>query len=200
MASIEKAKTALLVMDFQNDLVDPTGKFAASGGPAQVQEKKVLENTAKAIASARSKGVPVIHVAVVYRKGYPEANVSAPLFAGVKESGALMEGTWGAEFHPTVKPQDGEVVVVKRGVSAFAGTDLDIVLKAKGIHQLVLTGFATNFVVEGTARDAVDRGYAAIVLKDCCASFSGEMHRFALEAVLPQLAVVSTMDDFVQTL
>ena len=90
--------------------------------------------------------------------------------------------------------------MVKRGVSAFAGADLDLVLKAKGIQVLVLTGFATNFVMEGTARDAVDRGYAAIVLKDCCASFSDEMHRFALEAVLPQLAVVSTMDDFVQTL
>lgn len=200
MAKINKTKTALLVMDFQNDLVDPTGKFAASGGPAQVQEKKVLESTAKAIAAARNKGVLVIHIAVAYRKGYPEVNATAPLFAGVQESEALIEGTWGADFHPTVKPQDGGIVVIKRGVSAFASTDLDLVLRGKGVDTVVLTGFATNFVVEGTAREAVDRGYAVIVLKDCCASFSEEMHAFTLEKVLPQLATVNTTEDFVQAL
>lgn len=194
----DETRSALLVMDFQNDLVDSRGKFGAHGAAAHVKEKKVLENVAKAIASARKRRLLVIHVAVAYRQGHPELNVQAPLFAGVKEADALIENTWGAAFHPAVQPREGEPVVIKRGVSAFAGTDLDLILRARGIDVLILTGFATNFVVEGTARDAVDRGYAATVLKDCCASFSEEMHVFTLEQVLPRLITVSELQDFLQ--
>jgi nicotinamidase-related amidase len=195
MLAIEKTKTALLVMDFQNDIVDPEGAFGRQGMAVQVAEKKAIENTARAIAAARSKEVPVIHVAVAFRPGHPEINPAVPLFAGIKKANALMEGSWGADFHPAVKPTVGELTVIKRGVSALAGTDLNQILRGRGISILVLAGIATNFVVEGTARDAADNGYQVIVLKDCCASFTDEMHKFSL-SLLPQLTTLATVDEF----
>ena len=200
MLDIKTSRTALLVMDFQNDLVDPEGAFASQGTAAEVKEKRAIENTARVLATARSVGLSVVHVAVAWRPGHPEANRSAPLFAGVAEADALVEGTWGGEFHRDLQPAEGELVITKRGVSALTGTELDRLLRLRDINLLVLTGFATNFVVEGTARDAVDRGYALIVLSDCCASFTDEMHRFALEAILPQLGKLETSEEFVSSL
>lgn len=195
MLTIDQAKTALLVMDFQNDIVDPKGAIGSQGMAAQVQEKKAIENTAKALAAARGKGLLVVHVGVAFRKGHPEIGPGAPLFQGIKQANALLEGSWGADFHPGVKPTEGEIVVIKRGVSALAGTDLNPMLRGKGINTLVLTGIATNFVIEGTARHAVDAGYQVIVLKDCCASFNEQMHTFSLQ-ILSQLGATGTVEEF----
>jgi nicotinamidase-related amidase len=197
---IENPRTVLLVMDFQNDLVDAEGAFGSQGAAAQVKEKRAVENTARVLAAARDVGLTVVHVAVAWRPGHREANRSAPLFAGAGEANALVEGTWGGDFHPDLRPAEGELVITKRGVSALAGTELDRLLKLRDVNVLVLTGFATNFVVEGTARDAVDRGYTVIVLSDCCASFTDEMHRFALDAILPQLGTVTKSEEFVNSL
>jgi nicotinamidase-related amidase len=200
MLDIETPRTALLVMDFQNDLVDPEGAFAPQGSAAEVKEKRAIESTAGVLATARNVGLTVVHVAVAWRSGHREANRSAPLFAGVGEADALVEGSWGAEFHRDLQPAEDELVITKRGVSALAGTELDRLLRLRDVNVLVLSGFATNFVVEGTARDAVDRGYTVIVLSDCCASFTDEMHRFALDAILPQLGRVTTSEEFVSSL
>lgn len=200
MLDLDPSRTALLVMDFQNDMVDPEGAFASQGWASQVQEKGAIENAARALAAARSAGLPVFHVGVAWRPGFREANDRAPLFAGVREANGLVEGTWGAEFHPELQPADGELVIRKRSVSAFSGTELDRLLRLSDINVVVLTGFATTWVVEGTARDAVDRGYGVIVLGDCCATFTDEMHRFALETTLPLLGTVTTADEFASAL
>jgi nicotinamidase-related amidase len=194
--TIDTTKTALLVMDFQNDIVDPKGLFGSQGQAAQVQEKQAIENTARALAAARGTGMLVVHVGVAFRQGHPEIAPGAPLFQGIKQANALLEGSWGADFHPGVKPAEGEVVVIKRGVSALAGTDLNLLLHGKGITTLVLTGIATNFVIEGTARHAVDEGYQVIVLKDCCASGNDQMHTFSLQ-ILSHLSTAGTAEEFV---
>jgi len=197
MVDIETPRTALLLMDFQNDLVHPDGAFGSQGPAAEVKEKGAIENTARVLATARSMGLTVVHVAVAFRPGHREANRSAQLFAGVGEANALVEGTWGAHFHSDLQPAEDELVITKRGVSALTGTELDRLLRLRDVNVLVLTGFATNFVVEGTAREAVDRGYTVIVLSDCCASFTDEMHRFTLDAILPQLVTVTTSEELV---
>jgi nicotinamidase-related amidase len=197
---IENPRTVLLLMDFQNDLVDPAGAFGSQGAAAEVKEKRAVENTARVLEAARNAGLTVVHVAVAWRPGHREANRSAALFAGAGEVNALVEGTWGGEFHRDLQPAEGELVITKRGVSALAGTELDRLLRLRDVNVLVLTGFATNFVVEGTAREAVDRGYTVIVLSDCCASFDDEMHRFALDAILPQLGTVMTSEELIGSL
>jgi nicotinamidase-related amidase len=198
--NVDPTTTALLVMDFENDLVHPDGKFADAGVPAQVEEKRAIPNAARALTAAREAGLPVLHVQVAWRPGFSDANLHAPLFAGAAESDALVEGTWGADFHEDLQPAEGELVIVKRGVSAFAGTELERLLNRRGIDTLVLAGIATSFVVEGTARDAVDRGYRVIVLGDCCASMTDEMHRFSVETLLPLLTEVVLADELIEAL
>lgn len=196
---MDTRRTALLVMDFQNDIVDPKGLFGSQGIADRIRANGVIPRTAEVIGAARAGSLRVVHVAVAYRPGHPEIVGTAPLFRAIKDGNALVEGTWGAAFHPDVAPIDGELVVTKRGVSALAGTDLDAILRAAGITAIVLAGIATNFVVEGTTRDAVDRGYDVTILTDCCATFSDEMHHFAL-GELGQLARLRTAADFTEDL
>jgi nicotinamidase-related amidase len=200
MTSIDPSKTALLIMDFMNDMVHPDGKFADQGWPAQIEERGTIRNAARALTAARDAQLPVMHVRLAWRPGHPDVNRDAPLFAGAPQLDALVEGTWGADFHADLQPADDEPVIVKRSVSAFAGTELDRLLTRQGAGTLVLAGFATSFVVEGTARDAVDRGYRVIVLEDCCASFTAEMHQFSIQGVLPLLGEVATMDELIESL
>ena len=114
---------------------------------------------------------------------------------GLHGANALIEGTWGAAIHSAVTPQEGEPVVTKRGVSAFMASDLEPMLKNKRIGTLLLAGVATNFVVEGTAREASDRGYRVVVVGDCCASVSQEAHDAALTVALPFLATITTLEE-----
>ena len=107
----------------------------------------------------------------------------------------MVEGTWGSEIHEKLTPQAGEPIVTKRGVSAFTASDLDQILRTKRIGTLILAGVATNFVVEGTARQACDLGYDTIVVGDCCASVSQEAHDASLTVALPFLCTISTLEE-----
>ncbi len=139
--------------------------------------------------------MPVIYVSVKFRPGYPERPANSGLWEGLHGANALIEGTWGAAIHPAVTPLDGEPVVTKRAVSAFIASDLEPILKNKRIGTVILTGVATNFVVEGTAREACDRGYRVVVVGDCCTSVSQEAHEAALTVVMPFLATVATLEE-----
>jgi nicotinamidase-related amidase len=89
-------------------------------------------------------------------------------------------------------------VVVKRRVSAFTGSDLEVVLRARGVTTLVLTGIATNGVVLSTAREAADRDYGLVILRDGCADADPEVHRVLMEKVFPRQAEVLSVADWVE--
>ena len=192
---IDRGQTALLVMDLENDLVHEDGAFKDFGFAKMVNDNDVLGKVNTLLAAARQAPVKVIHVSVKFRPGHPEASRSAGLFQAVVSANALVEGTWGATIHEAVSPKEGEPVVTKRAVSAFAGSDLEKLLQTAGITTLILSGVATNFVVEGTAREASDRGYNVVVVGDCCASVSQEAHDSSLTTALPFLATISTLDE-----
>ncbi len=198
--TIDKDHAALLVMDFQNDLVHEDGAFKDFGFAQMVKQNDVFDKTAALLDTARRTGLKVIYVSVKWRPDYPEINRSAGLFQAVIGANALVEGTWGASIHEAVAPREDEPSLAKRSVSAFAGSDLTNLLTASGITTLLLTGVATNFVVEGTAREAVDRGYNAIVIGDCCASASQEIHDSALSTTLPFLVTVTTSEEAIEAL
>ena len=193
--TIDKEHTALLVMDFENDIVHENGAFKDFGFAAMVQQNDVLAKTARLLDAARSGGVRVIYVSVKFRPGYPERPANGGLFGGLVQANALVEGTWGAQIHEAVTPRDEEPVVTKRAVSAFYGSDLAAMLATGAIDTLLLTGVATNFVVEGTAREATDRGFNVVVVGDCCASVSQEAHDAALNTALPFLSTISNLDE-----
>jgi nicotinamidase-related amidase len=185
MITLEPNRTALLVMDLQSDVVAMFGDRVAP----------VLERAPGVIAAARKAGIPVLYVVVAFRPGYPELNPRNEIFATLAQSGRFLLTTPGAEIVPAVRPHEGDVVVVKHRVSAFAGTDLEIILRAKGIDTLVLMGIATSGVILSTVRHGADADYRLVVVKDCCIDRDDEVHRVLMEKVLVrQAAVVSASE------
>jgi nicotinamidase-related amidase len=153
-----------------------------------------------ALEAARAAGITVVHVANAWREGHPDINPHAPWMREANTAGRSVEDTWGVEFFEPVAPHDGEFVVRKRAVSAFAGTELDRLLRVRGISTIALAGSITNFAVEGTARDASDRGYRVLILEDCCESVSDEWQDFSMTQILPLIAEVVAVADFGEAL
>jgi nicotinamidase-related amidase len=175
------AETALLVMDVQPAIV------------ARVDDPGLLERLGGAIAAARAAGILVIFVRVGFRPGYPEVSPRNRSFAAIRGSGRLVDGDAAGDVDPRVAPQEGDIVVTKRRVSAFAGSDLEVILRAGGIEQLVLSGIATSGVVLSTLRAAADMDFGLTVLSDGCADADAEVHRVLLEKVFPRQADVVTV-------
>ncbi len=179
-------RDALLVMDVQQGIVQRYGDAEA-----------LLGRIASAIAAARAANIPIIYVVVRFRKGYPEISVRNRTFAAARNAGTAMEESSPAtEIHPAMAPQDGDVVVVKRRVGAFSGSDLDVVLRALGVDGLVLCGIATSGVVLSTLRAAADMDFRCTVLADCCADADEEVHRVLTTKVFPRQAEVLTVGEW----
>jgi gluconolactonase len=196
---LDRARTALLLLDFQNYGLHPEGYWAKQGDPGWPSGAyPAVENTARVLDAARAAGILIVHVGAAWRPGSPEMNMNIPVFA--RGPDRSIEGTWGAEFYEPVSPIRGEIVLYKRSVSAFIGTELDRLFRVRDVNTLVLMGVATNFAVEASAREAVDRGYRVIVLADCCASHPQDMHEFSIERILPVLCKVSSADEFIALL
>ncbi len=177
--------TALLVMDMQAPILKmvPT-------------ESSLITNVAKAIEKAREAGLPVIYVTVGFRVGAPEASPNNKMFAGVKERFGNLEPTEFMKIEPPLTPQEGDVHVVKRRVSAFTGSDLEVVLRSKGVNHLVLTGIATSGVVLSTTREAADKDYRITILADCCFDADEEVHRVLTTKVFPRQADVINVEEW----
>jgi nicotinamidase-related amidase len=173
----DRPATALLVMDMQNGIVERFGDA-------------VIEPAARAIAAARHAGVPVIYARVAFRPGHPEISPRNGAFGALREAGAMTQDDESTAIHPALAPAPGDVVVVKRRVSAFAGSDLDVVLRAGGIEHLAMCGIATSGVVLSTLRQAADLDFGLTVLRDACADADDEVHRVLLDKVFPRQAEV----------
>jgi nicotinamidase-related amidase len=158
-----------------------------------------LEPLARAVAAARAHEIPVIYVKIGFRAGYPEVSPRNRSFAALSESGGFV-GEEATRVHPAVAPGPGELEVIKKRVSAFAGSDLDVVLRAQDIDTLVLTGIATSGVVLSTLRAAADLDYGLLVLSDCCFDGDAEVHRVLVEKVFPRQAEVIDVDEWEQRL
>lgn len=158
-----------------------------------------LDHLSGAIEAARRAGIPVIYVVVRFRDGYPEASPNNKSFSQIKGSGRLLESDPSSGVDPRVAPQDGEVVVTKKRVSAFTGSDLQVLLRSQGIEQLVLTGIATSGVVLSTLRAAADMDYVLTVIADCCADRDEEVHRVLTTKVFPRQATVLSAQEWVES-
>jgi nicotinamidase-related amidase len=144
----------------------------------------------------------VIHVQVGFRPGMPEISPRNALFAAIRtnpQRQQLFQGDAG-KIHPAVAPVGEDIVITKHRISAFTGTDLDMILRAKEIDTLVLFGIATSGVVLSTLLDAVDADYRAIVIKDCCADQDADVHSVLLEKVFPRRGTVVTSAELLESL
>ncbi len=189
-------KAALLLLDLQNEMVDPNGKVGAHGLAAIVQERGVLDHARRALEAARKSGLSVVHVRLGFRPDYLDCLSVAPRIATLKANRAAIAGEWGSEFHPSVAPGEGELVITKQCVNPFFNTGLMTWLMQNGIKRLYMGGVATNLVVESSVRFADDAGFEPVVIRELCAAPNAEWHAFSIDNIIPVFGKVIGIEDF----
>jgi len=186
---LDPSKTAIVLIEFQNDFTSEGGSLheAVKG---VMDETKMLSNAVETAEIARSMGATVIHAPISFAEGYNEIT-SHPygILKGVVDTQSFRKGSWGVEIIDDLKPQEGDIVVEgKRGLDTFASTNLDFILRSRGIENIALGGFLTNCCVESTMRTGYENGYNVITLTDCLAATSTEEHLNAIEKDYPMFS------------
>ena len=192
-------ETAVVLIEFQNDFVSEGG--ALHDGVREVMDRVgTLANAKDLVEKARGRSM-IVFVPIIFSPDYSEiANPTAPLEACIANK-AFRRGTWGAEIVRDLGPEPGDVVVEgKRSCCGFATTNLDFLLRQKGIRNLAVGGFLTNVCVESTVRTAADLGYNVVTLADCTASLTMEEETHATRKVLLYFSRVMTHDEFLAEL
>jgi ureidoacrylate peracid hydrolase len=193
--------TAVVLIEYQNDFTSDGG--ALHGAVGDVMESTgMLDNTRRLVESARAAGATIVHAPITFAPGYGElAQHPYGILKGVVDSTAFVKGEWGAEIVDSLAPQEGDVVVEgKRGLDTFATTNLDFILRARGITTIALGGFLTNCCVESTMRTGYEKGYQVITLSDCVAATSAEEHQNAIQFDYPMFSEVMTAEAFTEEL
>ncbi|OWT57384.1 cysteine hydrolase family protein [Candidimonas nitroreducens] len=191
---------ALLLIDFQNDMVHPAGKIGANGLAACVSARDILSRTRSVADVFRNYGLPVIFVRLAFQAEYVDSLSVAPRIAKLKAAGAALIDTWGAAIHEDLQPRAGDLVFNKQCVNPFFNTPLLSWLGRHNIRELAIAGVATNLAVESAVRYADDAGIAPIVLEDCCASVNDEMHQLSVTRILPIFGSVESSEKCIDRL
>ncbi|WP_157217529.1 cysteine hydrolase [Flavisphingomonas formosensis] len=193
--------TALVLIEYQNDFVKEGG--AQHAAVAGVMERtNMLANSIAVAREARAAGATIMLAPIRFAEGYPEISRQPyGILKGVFDSRSFRAGSWGAEIIDELAPQPGDVVIEgKRGLDCFASTNIDFVLRQRGIETVALAGFLTNCCVESTMRSAYERGYKVITLTDCVATLGEEEQRVAIEKDFPMFSLPMTHDRFLAEL
>jgi len=184
-------RTALLIQDMQNDVIIEKGAFADTGSPQHALEQNVVANVKRLANAFRRAGAPVIHVWYIVEKGAPGLKLNAPLFNGVKDTNALVRGSWGAKPAEGLEPKRGDHVVEKMRMSAWQGTRLENLLAGLGVDTVVVSGAWTNMSIEHTARTGADKGYNMIVPEDGCSTMNADWHNASINYALQNVSTVT---------
>lgn len=195
-------KTALIIIDMQRDFLLPGG-FGESLGNDVGQLLQVVPPLAALIEAARAAGIMVIHTREGHEpdlsdcppaklnRGAPSKRIGDP----GKYGRILIRGEYGHDIVDELAPIDGEIVIDKPGKGAFCATDLDLILRQRGIRNLILSGITTDVCVHTTLREANDRGYECLLLADCCGATDAGNHAAALKMVTMQGGVFGAVAD-----
>jgi ureidoacrylate peracid hydrolase len=181
--------TALVLIEYQNDFTSDGGTLHQAVKPV-MDSTNMLANTLETVKMARELGVTIIHTPITFTDDYHELT-SQPygILKGVVDSKSFRKGTWGAEIIDVLKPEPQDIVIEgKRGLCGFASTNLDFILRSRGITSIALGGFLTNCCVESTMRSGYERGYDVVTLKDCTATLSEEEQHLAVDKNYPMFS------------
>jgi nicotinamidase-related amidase len=196
--SLDPATTAVVLIEYQNEFTSDGG--ALHGAVAEVMDKtNMLANTREVVAAARAAGATIMHAPITFAAGYNELSKHPyGILKGVVDGSAFVKGSWGAAIVDSLEPQEGDIVVEgKRGLDTFASTNLDFILRSKGITTIVLGGFLTNCCVESTMRSGYENGYQVITLTDCTAATSVAEHENAISYDYPMFSKPMTAADVI---
>ena len=199
--SFDPSKTAILLIEYQNEFTTPGGVL--HGAVAEVMaQTDMLAKTATVVEKARQKGIPVLHAPITFAPGYGEITAHPyGILKGVVDGNAFVKGTWGAAIVDVLAPKPGDIVIEgKRGLDTFASTNLDFILRSKGITTVVIGGFLTNCCVESTMRTAYEHGFEVITLTDCMAAVSPAAHDNAVTYDFPMFSKPTSAAGFLEAL
>jgi ureidoacrylate peracid hydrolase len=185
---IDLQQAALLVVDVQNDFCSSEGDGARRASKLE-DVQRMVPRLVQFIEDARRIRLPIIYIQSIHDEW-----TASPVWAVRRSDGEVskncLPGTWGAEFYKGISPLPSERVVVKYRYSAFIHTELNTVLKSKGIQTVLITGVTTNVCVEAAARDAFAYDYRVIVVEDCVAAYDERWHRNSLENIARHFGLV----------
>jgi len=196
--SFDPATTAIVLIEYQNEFTTDGGVL--HGAVAEVMDKTgMLENTRRVVEAARAAGATIMHAPITFAAGYNELSKHPyGILKGVVDGSAFVKDSWGAAIVDSLAPRDGDIVVEgKRGLDTFASTNLDFILRSKGITTIILGGFLTNCCVESTMRTGYENGYQVITLTDCTAATSVAEHENAISYDYPMFSKPMTATDVI---
>jgi nicotinamidase-related amidase len=198
---MDPGSTALVLIEYQNDFTSEGGALHEAVKPV-MQSTGMLGNTVTTVERAREAGALIVHAPITFAPDYRELSPKPyGILKGVVDSKAFRKGEWGAEIVDLLSPRAADVVVEgKRGLDAFATTNLDFVLRQRGIETIALCGFLTNCCVESTMRTGYEKGFDVVTLTDCTATVSEAEQRLATEKNYPMFSRPMTHDAFLAEL
>ena len=199
--AIDPSRTAVVLIEYQNDFTTEGGTLHAAVAPV-MESTGMLENTVELVEKARAAGATIVHTPISFAPGYGEiSDRPYGILTGVVDSKSFVKGTWGSAIVDDLSPQDGDILIEgKRGFDAFASTNLDFILRSKGITTMALGGFLTNCCVESTMRTGYEKGYQVYTLTDCLAATSQAEHENAIANDYPMFSRPVTSTDFAAAL
>ncbi|RAJ87987.1 nicotinamidase-related amidase [Chitinophaga dinghuensis] len=182
-------KSVLLLMDLQERMMENVEGSAT-----------LLQHVRIALDGARKAGIPVIFVQLGFEEGYPEVGEKNKAFAGLKPSGFFLPSDTKRAIVKEIAPLPGETVICKKRYSAFAGSSLEVILRAMQADRLVMSGVSTSGIVLSTFLAAADMDFNMTVLQDCCLDRDPEMHQFLFEKIYSRRGLVQNAADWVKSL
>ncbi len=198
---MDPKKTAVVLIEYQNDFTSDGGSLheAVKG---VMEKENMLPHTVETVQKARELGATIIHAPITFTPDYHELTPTPyGILKGVVDSKSFRKGTWGAEIVQDLTPREEDIVVEgKRGLDAFASTNLDFILRSRGITTVALGGFLTNCCVESTMRTAYEKGFDVVTLKDCTATLSEEEQNLAVAKNYPMFSRPMNHDAFLTEL
>jgi ureidoacrylate peracid hydrolase len=189
--------TAVVLIEYQNDFTTEGGTLHQAVKPV-MDQTNMLANTLETVNQARALGATIVYAPITFTDDYHELSPSPyGILKGVVDSRSFRKGSWGAQIVDILEPAPGDLIVEgKRGLCGFATTNLDFILRSRGISTIALGGFLTNCCVESTMRTGYEKGYDVVTLKDCTATLSEEEQRMAVEKNYPMFSRPMTHQEF----
>lgn len=194
-------ETAILLIEFQNEWLSPDGSLHLVI-KEQLEQKGLVSNTEYLLDELRKKGVTIVHAPLSFTPDYREVLRDATaLVSIIKENKRFQQNAHGAEIYPKFTPASSDLVAEgRKGISGFAGSNLDHLLRARGIRYVAVAGFVTEVCVESTIRDAYDRGYHCTLLSDCTAAHTIEDQMYVEKKIMPYFGNVLTSKEMIDQL
>ena len=208
-AEVEPSRTAFVIIDMQRDFLEPGGFGEALGNDVSLL-RSTIAPAERVLSACRAAGLFVIHTREGHRPDLSDCPAAKLTRGGQTFIGTegpmgriLVRGEAGHDIIPELYPEAGEPIIDKPGKGSFYATDLELILKDRGVKSLVFCGVTTEVCVNTTMREANDRGFECLVLEDCVGSYFPEFQRVALEMIKAQGAIVgwvSNSTDFIDSL